>query len=104
MSIEACPTPSEDCPYFDRRPPGKLKRTQHHGCYSDMDHIVPRRLAKRKGSTPLERQYVAHPVNHQQLCRWEHDEKTWAGDEPMPTREEMLGAMALYKAEEAQEG
>lgn len=78
MSYGPCPNPRPECPYAER------------GCFSDLDHIVPKRLAE----CLLSRTYILdYPGNHQQLCRWEHDEKTRNGDEPLPSREFMLDAI-----------
>lgn len=80
MSIKPCPFSNEGCKYWDRRPPAPLRGRQREGCFSDLDHIVPRRL----GTTALLKQFVDLPGNKQQLCRSIHDEKTNSGDEPMP--------------------
>lgn len=82
--IRECPTPREDCPYYNLPPPPPL-RGQEYGCYSDRDHIVPKRL----GTTALARKYIRLPINMQQLCRWDHVEKTIRGDEPLPPYEVM---------------
>lgn len=102
MAIGRCPTPRVECPYFGKKPPSKLKGEQSHGCYSDLDHKVPQRLARKTGATALEKAYIMDcPANHQQLCRWEHDEKGHFGDDPLPSPEFMLGA--LKAAQEAGE-
>lgn len=96
MAIESCPTPREDCPWFTRPTPSHLKKTQEHGCRSDLDHIVPRRL----GTTALAGIYIEkHPENKQQLCRWEHDKKTLEGDAPLPDTEYMEQAIQEAEAE-----
>lgn len=82
--IRECPEPNPECPYYDLEPPKKLQG-QEYGCYSDEDHIVPQRLAV----DALSRAYIHAPINKQQLCRWRHDEKTLAGDEPLPPRDVM---------------
>ena len=76
--IGECPTPRAECPYAARE-----------GCFSDTDHIVPRRLA----TTALTATYIDLPANKQQLCRWDHDQKTRNGDEPLPERAEMIEAI-----------
>ncbi len=76
--IGECPNPRAECPYAARE-----------GCFSDTDHIVPQRL----GTNALAATYIGLPVNKQQLCRWEHDQKTRNGDEPLPEREEMIEAI-----------
>lgn len=72
-----CPNPRPDCKYYDK------------GCFSDTDHIVPRRL----GKCALSKAYINLPENKQQMCRSEHDEKSKQGDEPLPTRTEMRQAV-----------
>lgn len=74
--IGACPNPSRACPYYGARPRGPLRREQSHGCFSDTDHKIPQRLVKRVAETALAREIINDPDNLQQLCRWEHDEKT----------------------------
>ena len=76
--IGECPNPRAECPYAARE-----------GCFSDTDHIVPRRLAE----TTLAAVYIDLPANKQQLCRWDHDQKTRNGDEPLPERAEMIEAI-----------
>lgn len=78
-----CPAPQEGCKYAELR-----------GCFSDTDHIVPRRLA----TTALSGTYIELQANKQQLCRREHDEKTAAGDEPLPEVAEMREAIVLAHA------
>ena len=89
--IGECPNPRADCPYAARGV-----------CFSDTDHIVPKRLAE----TTLAAVYIDLPANKQQLCRWEHEQKTASGDEPLPAVEAMrdavrtahqLGEIALSK-------
>lgn len=69
-----CPDPVPWCKYAERG-----------GCFSDTDHIVPRRLA----TTALTSIFIELQSNKQQLCRREHEEKTTRGDEPLPDRETM---------------
>lgn len=86
-----CPEPNKPgCPYMER------------GCYADTDHIVPQRIARSKSASAITRIYILdHPENRQQLCRWEHDEKTLEGDEPLPSQEYMQGAITeAYEAGE----
>lgn len=81
MSRQPCPNAHEGCPLYDTKT----------GCFSDIDHIVPKRL----GTTALARFYILnHPENRQRLCRAEHDEKTRAGDEPLPSDDYMREAIA----------
>lgn len=96
MSRKPCPNANEHCKYFFR-PVNKQMREQgfENGCFSDLDHIVPQRL----GKTALAKAYINLPMNHQQLCRVEHEEKTEDGDEPLPTIESMIGALATAEAE-----
>lgn len=90
MAIESCPNPLEACPWFTRKTPDALRGQQEHGCHSNQDHIVPRRLAQ----TALASVYIFnHPENTQQLCAWEHDKKTADGDEPLPTEDYMKQAI-----------
>lgn len=58
MAIESCPNPQPDCKYAPE-------------CFSDNDHIIPRRL----GTTALERAYLELPQFQQQICRRLHDER-----------------------------
>lgn len=78
--IGECPNPRAECPYAARE-----------GCFSDTDHIVPQRL----GKTTLAAVYIDLPANKQQLCRWEHDQKTASGDEPLPERHVMRDAIQM---------
>lgn len=83
MSYGECPFANESCKYFERSPvPGGNKE---NGCFSDLDHKVPKRLA----TTALARAFIYSPENLQQLCRSEHDEKCKEGDDPLPDRETM---------------
>lgn len=78
-----CPVANEACKYFERVPvPGG---NVENGCFSDLDHKVPKRLA----TTALARAYIFSPENTQQLCRREHDDKCAEGDDPLPSPEEM---------------
>lgn len=73
-----CPNPKPECRY-----------NQLGGCFSDTDHIVPRRLA----TTALNGVYIELPDNKQQICRDEHDQKTFEGDEPLPDVQTMRDAI-----------
>lgn len=97
MSRKPCEQANPNCKYWGRPAPPELKRRgQENGCYSDLDHIVPRRL----GCYALAAFYITQvPENKQQLCRAEHDLKTAMGDEPLPTDEYMREA--IREAEEA---
>lgn len=97
MSRKPCPFANESCKYWDRPVPPELKRRygQENGCFSDLDHIVPRRL----GTTALSQFYITQvPENKQQLCRAEHDMKTQLGDAPLPSEEYMRGAIVAAEA------
>lgn len=78
-----CPSPDPDCKYAERG-----------GCFSDTDHIVPRRLAQ----CGLSAIFIELQSNKQQLCRREHEEKTAQGDEPLPDRETMREAVLQAQA------
>ena len=102
MSYEACPNPQEDCPYYRRPAPGKLKGTQSHGCFSDSDHIIPQRLARRRSATRAEKQYIMqNPENREQLCRNLHNEKTLAEDdaELLKQLRQIVGGLAIEGVE-----
>jgi hypothetical protein len=87
MPVGECPFANEQCKWYDRPP---RARGAEVGCYADRDHIVPQRLAK----TALARLYIYSPDNIQDgMCRDAHDEKTAAGDEPLPDRETMLESL-----------
>lgn len=58
MSYGECPSPREDCKYAPE-------------CFSDSDHIIPRRL----GDTALKRVYLNLPQFREQVCRREHEER-----------------------------
>lgn len=97
MAIGSCPNPSFECPWFRRPTPRPLKGSQEHGCFSDLDHIVPQRL----GTTALAKTYINLPENKQQLCRWDHDEKGYEGDEPLPPEDYMAERVAVAALEGA---
>lgn len=95
MSVERCPNPDPRCPWFRRPTPKSLRDSQEHGCFSDLDHKVPQRLAREVGATALEKAYILNSKdNRQQLCRWEHDEKCVTGDDPIPSEEYMYETLA----------
>lgn len=95
MAMKACPNPSFECPWFSRKTPAPLKNTQEHGCFSDLDHKVPQRLARIAGATALQKAYILDSQdNRQQICRWEHEEKGAQGDDPMPSNEYMMQTLA----------
>jgi hypothetical protein len=74
-----CTEPNkEGCPYAERK----------GGCFSDEDHIYPRRL----GKTALENLFIQ--INTQQICRWEHEKKSKKEAEELPSREIIKEAVA----------
>lgn len=78
MSRKACPTPDEACPYFTRRTPPELRGQQEHGCFSDRDHIIPRFVGKLATEhREIVNEYINSDTNKQQICRWEHEEKSY---------------------------
>lgn len=85
MAYGPCPSPRELCPYFERPAPEPLAEQQEHGCFSDVDHIVPRRL----GQTALGKTFIQLPDNKQQICRYQHEQKPLEPDE-LPPREYMV--------------
>lgn len=86
IMLGECPYVNEGCRWYGREP--RIKGADN-GCFSDTDHIVPRRLA----TTALSKLFIESPENKQQLCRAEHDEKTALGDEPLPSREVMVDSL-----------
>ena len=73
----------EQCPYKNRS-----------GCYSDTDHQIPRFMAK--GASALVRNYIRTPANQQQLCRFEHDQKSLDDlmyPPELPSERVMIGAI-----------
>lgn len=82
-----CPVPFEErgaCPVL----------AKEGECYSDTDHRTPQRYRKLGW---LVRKYIDTPDNKEQLCRWEHLEKTGSSlEDPencIPDEETMLGAV-----------
>lgn len=94
MSYETCPLANDQCKYWNRKTPAPLRKEQKHGCFSDLDHISPQRF----GKTPLASAYIQLQINKQQLCRRIHEEKTRAGDEPLPTIQTMVEAICAAEA------
>lgn len=82
MSRKPCPNAGrEGCPYIDRP----------SGCYSDIDHVTPRRYRKLGW---LIGKYIDTPENKERLCRWEHEKKTAEESlDLIPSTEFMLGAV-----------
>lgn len=84
MSRGECPTPIEErgaCPVL----------AKEGACYSDRDHIVPQRY---RFMGLLVRKYIYTPENKQQICRWEHEEKTLTeSPDLIPDEEFMLNAV-----------
>lgn len=74
--ITGCPNPNPNCPYFNRNTPSPLRGEQTHGCYADTDHVIPRFMGRIAGASTLLKNYIRSKANQQQLCRWEHDQKT----------------------------
>lgn len=81
--------------------PPELRQVQEHGCFSDRDHIIPQRLARRFGRTSLEREIIYDQENIVQTCRAEHDEKTVQEDDAVLLCE--LAAKVLIRAAEQEE-
>jgi hypothetical protein len=96
MSITGCPSPSPDCPYYGRRAPGPLRSEQDHGCYADTDHVIPRYMGRQATASALLKNYIRSPANQEQLCRWDHDEKTreeYENPPEIPTDRFMIDAI-----------
>lgn len=73
MSRRECPLTNEACKYYEMPPPPELAATQEHGCFSDVDHKVSRRLAYDS----LSRYFINRPENKEQICREQHDFKNY---------------------------
>lgn len=58
MAKGECPDPQPDCKYAPE-------------CFSDNDHLIPRRL----GTSALKREYLRLPQHQEQVCRRLHDER-----------------------------
>ena len=72
----ACPNPNrEGCPIAELR----------GGCFSDTDHLYPKRL----GDTALSETFIELDINKLQRCRWEHQEKTLEETDELP-REDFM--------------
>jgi hypothetical protein len=82
-----CPSPRPDCKYADGG-----------GCFSDTHHLF---YPRRDYRTRVEREFRELPVNKEQICRSEHDERHAVEPVPQkPTKQEMLGAIALELSQE----
>lgn len=80
-----CEKNVEQCPY------------QYSGCFADTHHEYFPRSDYRRG---VARQFRELPENKVQLCRNEHDELHAVTEPPIkPSREEMMGAIALSNKE-----
>ncbi len=77
-----CPRENVDCPlYFE-------------GCFTDLHHLY---FPRRDYKTNVEKQFRNLPENKEQLCRAEHNERHATEPPPLkPSRDEMLGAIAIY--------
>jgi len=76
-----CPNPQPDCKYAGQ------------GCFSDTHHLQwPSTLYK----DALGKTFRELPVNKEQLCRQEHDERHQDSPPPRPPREIMTAAIAEY--------
>lgn len=80
--------------------PEQVERCPLPSHYSDRDHIVPQRY---KRFSWLLRHYIVTPENKQQVCRWEHIQKTDSPAEELenciPTEDFMI--TAIRRAHEA---
>lgn len=63
-------------------------------CYSDEHHLAWPRSDYR---TKVERDFRNLSINKVQICRAEHDELHLEEPPTKPTRDEMLGALALER-------
>lgn len=80
-----CPNPRPDCKYAELG-----------GCFSDTHHLF---FPRRNYTSKVDREFRELPINKEQLCRAEHDERH--ATEPLPdkpTRDKMLGIIATYSA------
>jgi len=94
--ITSCPNACPECPLYDKSTPKALRGIQNHGCYSDTDHIIPRFMGRVAGATTLLKNFIRSKANQQQLCRWEHDEKTideWDNPPEIPSDRFMIDAI-----------
>ena len=92
MAIEKCPMANAGCKWYGRPTPKQLEGEQDHGCFSDTDHILPKKLA----SSAMERRFLELPENKQQICRRIHDEKThneWIDPPELPDRAFIVEAL-----------
>lgn len=96
--ITGCPRGGHpECPYFEKKPPARLKG-QGHGCYANTDHTYPQRLARRPKATALEKAFIYSAHNLVQMCIDEHDEKNRQYDFPynkLPSVREMIMACTV---------
>ena len=91
MSYSSCEGCHEGCKFFERKPIGKLAKTQEHGGYKDTHHIFwPAGFYK----TAIEKAFRELPENKVEMCRAEHD-NIHASEEPpaKPGREFMINAL-----------
>lgn len=90
--IEGCPTPREDCPFFNMKPKRSLKKQTTNGCHSDDHHLY---YPARDYTTPLEKEFRQLPENRQQTCRWEHELIHLEDPAPRkPKAEQMIQALS----------
>lgn len=74
--ITPCSNANMECPYFARNTPKRLEDEQTHGCFASTDHVIPRYLGRQAGASALLKNYIRSDANKQQLCRYEHDQKS----------------------------
>ena len=97
MAFERCPKANTDCKYYDKPP---VVEGESSGCYSDRDHIYPKRI----GKTAIEKAFSNLTENVEQRCRREHEERNARHDQgdtsdipEFPSPEIMREAIALSK-------
>ncbi len=106
--IRACETANEQSPIYHRAPPEQLASSQTHGCFSDIDHKVPRSIL-HSSPIPLAgygrvilQTYIYSPLNEEQLCRSDHGAKNQLEAEtgelfyPPPSLEVMVHALKQH--------
>lgn len=77
-----CLNENPDCPFY------------YEGCYTDTHHLF---YPRRDYRTRVEKEFRELPENKEQLCRAVHNERhAMEGPPQKPSREEMLGAIALH--------
>lgn len=94
--ITPCPNACPECPFYEKKAPKPLQGTQEHRCFSDTDHIIPRFMGRIAGASTLLKNYIRSTANQQQLCRWEHDQKTideWNNPPIIPSEAFMISAI-----------